>query len=90
MLGPEDAAGLLIEAENALGAFGVERLGEVGDEDAAVGYGRAGVSAVDGSAPLDGQAVLGKFVEDAGLVPDTEPAFAAPLGPVVGVQIQGC
>jgi hypothetical protein len=53
-LGPENAAGFLVETEDALGALGVERAREVGDEDASVGYRWTGESAFDGSPPLDG------------------------------------
>ena len=50
-LGPEDATGFLVQAEEAFGPLGVQAAKEVGDEDASSGDGRAGEPAVDGRPP---------------------------------------
>jgi hypothetical protein len=65
---PQDAAGFFIEAENALGSFGVEDGCEIADEDAPVRDSRPGEAALNRRAPLDGEAGFWKCLDDAGFV----------------------
>ena len=91
LAGPEHAAGLLVEGEQALDHRRAARVRApgVGHEDAAVRHGRARVAAADRHAPGGGQSAGGKLVEDAGVGPDPQAAGAAPLRPVVRGQRRG-
>ena len=86
---PEHGAGALVERENPLDRRGWPRRARIGDKHTAAGDGRAGVAGVDGGAPHRGQSAGRKRVDDAGLVPDAEPARAPPLWPVVGNEANG-
>src|SRR6266567_1380094 len=93
---PNDFSVGFIQAEHAFGAAD-DPLGEwigrvahalgklaVADINPAIGNGRSGVTAADGSAPKNGRAIGGEFFHDARLAPNRVAIGAKPLRPIIG------
>src|SRR5262245_1150803 len=83
LLRPQNPACLFVQTNGAFGSLRIDAANEIGDVDSTAGDGGPGVARVDRSAPFDGEALSGKFVENAGFRPYTQAASAAPLGPVI-------
>ena len=85
---PEHLTGPFVHGERPLGTIHGARLGifhPVGDEDTTVGHRGSRVPHVDRDAPRDLE-LVGKLVDDPGLLPDAEPIDPTPLMPVVGAR----
>src|SRR5262249_40645241 len=84
---PKDLAGLLVEANPALGpgfraGFRIGRRRVVGHEHAAVGDGRPGISAMNRRAPANADGLVAERVTDYLLAPDALAVWPEPLRPV--------
>src|SRR5262245_45838378 len=64
---PQQLAGRFLEAQHTF-LLGIELA--VGNVNAPLGHDRPRIAGTDGSAPADVQALLGKRINDAGLLPD--------------------